>query len=217
MGAPARTALLAGGSGLVGGLAIPHLLAAGAFDRVVALGRRPLAERPGLEQRTVDFGRLDAEPPVPAAAAVCALGTTIRRAGSQAAFKAVDVDAVLAFARWARAGGAATFVLVSSVGADPRSSNFYLRCKGEAEEAVGGLGFTRLVALRPSLLLGARAESRPGEALGRAVTPVLNSLLLGPLRRYRGIAADAVASAAVRAATQPAPGRFAWEYDVLVG
>ena len=216
MGAPAGTALLAGGSGLVGGLAIPHLLAEGAFERVVALGRKPLAERPGLEQKTVDFERLGAEPHVPAAA-VCALGTTIRKAGSLAAFKAVDVDAVLAFARWARAGGAATFVLVSSVGADPRSPNFYLRCKGEAEEAVGGLGFTRLVALRPSLLLGAREESRPGEALGRAVTPVLNPLLLGPLRRYRGIPADAVASAAVRAAIQPAPGRFAWEHDVLVG
>jgi uncharacterized protein YbjT (DUF2867 family) len=201
----------------VGGLAIPHLLAEGAFERVVALGRKPLTERPGLQQKTMDFERLDAEPPVSAAAAVCALGTTIRRAGSQAAFKAVDVDAVLAFARWARAGGAATFVLVSSVGADPRSPNFYLRCKGEAEEAVAGLGFTRLVALRPSLLLGAREGSRPGEALGRAVTPLLNPLLLGPLRRYRGIPADAVASAAVRAAIEPTPGRFAWEYDVHVG
>jgi uncharacterized protein YbjT (DUF2867 family) len=216
-GASVRTALLAGGSGLVGGLAIPHLLAPGAFDRVIALGRRPLAERPGLEQRTVDFARLDARPPVPAAAAVCALGTTIRKAGSQEAFRAVDVEAAVSFARWARAGGAATIVLVSSVGASPESSNFYLRCKGEAEEAVAGLGFARFVALRPGLLLGAREESRPGEALGRAVTPLLSPLMLGPLRRYRGIPADVVASAAARAALDPAPGRFAWEYDVLVG
>jgi uncharacterized protein YbjT (DUF2867 family) len=215
--ATGRTALLAGGSGLVGGLTIPHLIAPGAFDRVIALGRRPLPARPGLDQQTVDFARLDARPPVPAAAAVCALGTTIRKAGSQAAFRSVDVDAVLAFARWARAGGAATFVLVSSVGADPRSPNFYLRCKGEAEECVAGFGFARFVALRPSLLLGSREDARPGEALGRVITPLLNPLLLGALRRYRGIPADAVASAVARAAIDPTPGRFTWEYDVLVG
>jgi uncharacterized protein YbjT (DUF2867 family) len=216
MGATGRTALLAGGSGLVGGLAIPHLLAPGAFMRVVALGRRPLPARSGLDPQTVDFAHLDTRPPVPAAAAVCALGTTIRRAGSRAAFEAVDVDAVVAFARWARAGGAPRFVLVSSVGAGPRSSNFYLRCKGEAEDAVAGLGFARFVALRPGLLLGARAEPRPGEAIGRALTPLLNTLLRGPLRRYRGIDADTVARAAARAALDPAPGRLVWEYDVLV-
>jgi len=215
-GAAGRTALLAGGSGLVGGLAIPHLLAPEAFDRVVALGRRSLPARPGLDQRTADFARLGAEPPVPASAAICALGTTIRKAGSPAAFRAVDVEAVVAFARWARAGGAATFVLVSSVGASPGSSNFYLRCKGEAEEAVAGLGFARFVSLRPGLLLGARGEARPGEAIGRVLTPLVNPLLQGPLRRYRGIEADAVAAAAARAALDPVPGRFAWEYGALL-
>ena len=216
-GATRRTALLAGGSGLVGGLAIPHLLAPGAFTDVVALGRRPLPTRAGLDPQMVDFARLDARPPIPAAAAVCALGTTIRKAGSPEGFRAVDVDAVVAFARWARAGGAPTFVLVSSVGADPRSSNFYLRCKGEAEEAVAGLGFARFVALRPGLLLGDRQEARRGEAIGRTLTPFLNPLLPGPLRRYRGIAADLVAAAAARAALDPLPGRFAWGYDVLTG
>jgi len=217
MDATGRTTLLAGGSGLVGGLAIAHLLAPGAFARVVALGRRPLPARPGLGQRTVDFARLDAEPPVRAVAAVCSLGTTIRKAGSREAFRAVDVDGVVAFARWARSGGASTFVLVSSVGADPRSAHFYLRCKGEAEETVAGLGFARFVALRPSLLLGPRGESRLGEAIGKALTPLLNPLLQGPLRRFRAIEADVVAAAAARAALGPAPGRFAWEYGVLVG
>jgi uncharacterized protein YbjT (DUF2867 family) len=216
MGATDRTALLAGGSGLVGGLAITHLLAPGAFTRVVALGRRPVPARPGLVQRTVDFARLDAEAPAPASAAVCALGTTIRKAGSREAFRAVDVEGVVAFARWARSGGASTFVLVSSVGADPRSASFYLRCKGDAEEAVAGLGFARFVALRPSLLLGPRGESRSGEAIGKALAPLLNPLLQGPLRRYRAIEADAVAAAAARAALDPSPGRLAWEYGVLV-
>jgi len=213
----AGTVLLAGSTGLVGGRAVSHLLGPRAFERVVALVRREGEARSGLEPRVVDFGRLEGEPPVVAAAAVCALGTTIAKAGSPAAFRAVDVDAVVAFARFARRGGAPTFVLVSSVGASARSSNFYLRCKGEAEEAIAGLGFATFVALRPGLLLGDRQESRPAEAIGRALQPLVNPLMLGPLRRYRAVAADAVAAAAARAALDRTPGRFTWEYDAIVG
>jgi hypothetical protein len=82
---------------------------------------------------------------------------------------------------------------------------------------VAGLGFARFVALRPGLLLGDRQEARRSEAIGRTLTPFLNPLLLGPLRRYRGVEADTVAAAAVRAALDPLPGRFTWDYDVLVG
>lgn len=213
----AETVLLAGATGLVGGLAVRHLLAPGAFARVVALGRRPLPPRPGLESRVVDFAHLHREPVEPAAAAVCALGTTIAKAGSREAFRAVDVDAVLAFGRWAREGGASTFVLVSSVGADRRASNFYLRCKGEAEDAVAAVGFARFVALRPSLLLGPRPEARRGEAIARKLAPLAGPLLAGPLRRYRAVDADVVAAAAARAALDPGPGCFTWEHDAIVG
>lgn len=211
------TVLLAGATGLVGGLAVRHLLAPGAFARVVALVRRPPPRPAGVETRVVDFAHLHREPIVEAAAAVCALGTTIAKAGSPAAFRAVDVDAVLAFGRWAREGGVSTFVLVSSVGADDRSSSFYLRCKGEAEERVAEMGFARFVALRPSLLLGERSEARRGEAIARRLGPLATPLLLGPLRRYRAIDADRVAAASARAALDPAPGRFTWEYDALHG
>ncbi len=213
----AETVLLAGATGLVGGLAVAHLLAPGAFARVVALSRRPLARRDGLETRVVDFVHLHREPVEEATAAVCALGTTIAKAGSREAFRAVDVDAVLAFGRWAREGGASTFVLVSSVGADPRASSFYLRCKGEAEDAVAGMGFARFVALRPSLLLGPRLEARRGEAIARRLAPLASPLLAGPLRRYRAVEADVVASAAARAALDATPGRFTWEYDAIRG
>jgi len=211
------TVLLAGATGLVGALAVRHLLAAGAFARVVALVRRPPPRQADVEARVVDFEHLHREPIVEAVAAVCALGTTIAKAGSPAAFRAVDVDAVLAFGRWAREGGASTFVLVSSVGADVRSSSFYLRCKGEAEDRLAEMGFARFVALRPSLLLGSRAEPRRGEAVARKLEPLAAPLLLGPLRRYRAIDADRVAAAAARAALDPLPGRFTWEYDALRG
>jgi uncharacterized protein YbjT (DUF2867 family) len=213
----AETVLLAGATGLVGGLAVRHLLAPGAFARVVALARRPLPRQEGVETRVVDFGHLHREPVVPAAAAVCALGTTIAKAGSRDAFRAVDVDAVLAFARWAREAGASTFVLVSSVGADPGASSFYLRCKGEAEEGVSGTGFARFVALRPSVLLGPRGERRRGEAVAQRLAPLASPLLAGPLRRYRAIDAEVVAAAAARAALERTPGRFTWEHDAIRG
>jgi uncharacterized protein YbjT (DUF2867 family) len=210
-----RTIVLAGATGLVGGLALRRLVAGAGFDRVVALARRPLPAQPRLETRVVDFAALDREAAVPCAAALCALGTTIKTAGSQAAFRAVDHDAVVSFARWARRGGAATFVLVSSVGADATARNFYLRVKGEAEESVAAVGFARLVVLRPSLLLGDRAERRAGEGVARKLAPAFNPLLLGGLRRYRAIGAGDVSAAAVAAARDDAPGRLVWEYEQI--
>ena len=212
-----RTVLLAGATGLVGGLALRQLLDRPEVSHVVALGRRPPAPtHPRLEAKTVDFARLDAVAPLRAGAAVCALGTTIKAAGSQAAFRAVDHDAVLAFARWARAGGAHTFALVSSVGAASGTGNFYLSVKGETEDAVAALGYPRMVVLRPSLLLGDRAERRLGEAVAQVLTPALNPLLRGPLRRYRAVDADRVAAALVTAALDRSPGREVWEYDRIL-
>jgi uncharacterized protein YbjT (DUF2867 family) len=208
--------LLAGATGLVGAAALDRMLGREPGPAVVAVGRRPPPRsHPRLRAVVGDFSRLGAEPPIPARAALCALGTTLAKAGSPEAFRAVDHDAVLAFARWAREGGAGTFVLVSSVGADPAARNLYLRVKGEAERDVGALGFSRLVILRPSLLLGPRAERRPGEAVARALAPLVNPLLRGPLRRYRGIAAGTVAAALVAAAEDDAPGTHVWDNDAI--
>ena len=210
------TVLLAGSTGLVGGLALQRLLGGTTFDEVVVVSRRPPATTHGrLRAIVTELERLEALPPVPASAALCALGTTIKKAGSEVAFRAVDRDAVVAFARWARRGGARCFVLVSSVGAAPDAGNFYLRVKGEAEQAVAAIGYDRFVTLRPSMLLGPRSESRPLEAVGRTVFPALNPLLRGAWRRYRGISADAVAAAMVAAATDGPPGRVVWEHDQL--
>jgi uncharacterized protein YbjT (DUF2867 family) len=211
-----RTVLLAGATGLVGGLALQRLLDGTTFDQVVVVARRPPGRTHGrLRSIVTEFDALEARPPVPAAVALCALGTTIKKAGSQAAFRAVDRDAVVAFARWAHRGGARSFVLVSSVGAAPDAGNFYLRVKGEAEQAVAAIGYDRFVSLRPSMLLGPRAERRPLEALGQALFPALNPLLRGGWSRYRSLAADTVAAAMLTAADGP-PGRVVWEHDGLV-
>ncbi|QRN95133.1 oxidoreductase [Archangium violaceum] len=173
-----RTAVVAGASGLVGGSLLDTLLDSPRYREVLSLGRRPLSrQHPKLVQRTVDFARLAEEPLPPVDDAFCCLGTTIKKAGSQEAFRAVDHDAVLAFARAAKQAGARRFLVVTALGANPRSRVFYNRVKGEVEEALKGLGFESLVILQPSLLLGERAESRPGERAAIVASRVLAPLL----------------------------------------
>lgn len=141
-----------------------------------------------------------------------ALGTTMRAAGSEAGFRAVDLDSVTAFAAAARRAGARHMVTVSSVGADARSPNFYLRTKGEMERALEALGFDRLDILRPGLLRGKRGgDRRLGERVGIALSPVANLVLRGRLDRYAAIDADVVASAVAGALQQSEPGVFRHE------
>jgi uncharacterized protein YbjT (DUF2867 family) len=142
-------------------------------------------------------------------AAVSALGTTMRQARSEAGFARVDRDMVLAFATAARAGGASRFVTVSSVGADPRSRNFYLRLKGEVEEALRALGFPRLDIYRPGLLRGPRGgDRRIGERIGIAVSPLVNLALRGRFDRFAAIDAADVAAAIAAGLGEATPGAF---------
>lgn len=191
-----ETVLVAGASGLVGGALVRRLLADPAGPEVVSVARRPLGLA-GLRLAEVvaDFARLDAVKAPRAGAAFCALGTTMAKAGSEAAFRAVDLDAVVAFARLARRIGAGRLLLVSALGANPASRVFYNRVKGEAEEAVKGLGFEGVALFRPSLLLGGRAESRPAERAAVVAFGALSWVMAGPLARWRPVPADAVAAA----------------------
>ena len=153
----------------------------------------------------LDFAALPALPR--AVEAYCCLGTTIKAAGSQAAFRAVDFDAVLAFARAAQSAGVQRFAVVSALGASPRSPGFYNRVKGEMEEALAGLGFASLVIARPSLLAGDRSAlgqpARPGERLALALTAPLAPLIP---KTWRPIAAATVARALRRALADGRPG-----------
>lgn len=208
MNAPARPAVLvAGASGLVGGAVLRRLLADASGPRVVAVVRRPLElVSPRLDVVVADFDQLERTGLPPTDTAFCALGTTMAKAGSPEAFRAVDLDAVVAFARAARRAGATRFLAVSALGADPRSRVFYNRVKGEAEEALGAVGFEGLALLRPSLLLGAREETRPAERAAAAVTRLVPWGLAGPLSRWRPVPADAVAVALLAIGGQPLRG-----------
>lgn len=202
-----RRVLLAGATGLVGSALLRQLLADPAGPEVVVLGRRaPTLTVPHLHFVPTDFATLAAQAPIEAEAAYCALGTTIRKAGSRAAFAAVDLDAVTAFAAYARRCGAKRFMLVSALGADPGSSVFYSRIKGGAERAVAALGFEALHIAQPSFLLGDRAEPRPAEWLGKQLFRLLRPLLLGPLRPWRAVEADEVAACLIAAAASDAKG-----------
>jgi uncharacterized protein YbjT (DUF2867 family) len=200
-----KVALLAGATGLVGGQCLEQLLDTPDYDRVIALTRRPLATRHAkLDQRRIDFDQLGREgTDFPAADDVfCCLGTTMKRAGSEAAFRQVDFVYVVSLAGQALARGAKQFLLVSSLGANAKSPIFYSRVKGEAEAAIAALPFEGRQIFRPSILTGERVEHRAGERAGIAVMRGVSFAMIGPLRKYRPIAARTVARAMIRVAHQ---------------
>lgn len=196
-----KIVLLAGASGFVGNLAVTSLLESPDIARVYAVTRRPLGrENARLANRIVSFDQIESQlKGLTCHVALCALGTTIRQAGSQEAFRQADIDAVLAFARAAKAAQAQRFVVVSAAGADPGAKNFYLRTKGEMEAALERLGFVSLDILQPGLLLGWRGEIRPVELLGAVFMPLINPFLVGKREHWRAIAASTVANAMVGA------------------
>lgn len=212
----AATAVVAGGTGLVGSAVLRHLAREGEFERVVALVRREVELPDGVEPLRVDFDQLGAEVSgLRARAALCALGTTIGKAGSKEAFRRVDRDYVVAFARAARAGGATVCIAVSSIGADAPVANFYLRTKAEAEAALAALEFPTLHLVRPGLLLGDRGEHRLLEGLAQRAAGLTNALMLGPLRRFRAISADDVGAAMAQLALDQRAGVHVHHYDEL--
>lgn len=203
-----RSALILGATGLVGSHCLELLLEDDRYSRVRAPTRRPLGKRHAkLEVCQVDFDALAGDAERFAVDDVyCCLGTTMARAGTEAAFRRVDHDYPVQAAELAVARGAEQFLLISSIGADPQSRIFYNRVKGEAEAAVKRLPFRAVWVLRPSLLVGERAELRIGERLASAVSRPLSPLLLGRFRRYRPIPARDVAVAMVRLAHQHGTG-----------
>jgi uncharacterized protein YbjT (DUF2867 family) len=213
-----KVALLAGATGLVGGALLDLLLEAPDFTRVVAVTRRPMArEHPRLANRTVQLDRLGTQfTGFTCHTAFCCLGTTLKAAGSEDAFRAVDVDLVLAFANLALAAKAQRFVVISSIGADPHSQNFYLHTKGAMEQALEQLGFVALDILQPSVLLGARRELRPLELAARVLAPLVNPLLRGARSSYRGISARTVALAMLGAARSGRRGVSRYTYNGIV-
>lgn len=213
-----RCALVAGATGLVGGHVVERLAESADVDRVVVLVRKKTGKWPSakVEEKVVDYDALDPSAFAGVTEVYACLGTTIKKAGSQDAFRKVDHDYTLAVANAAKAAGVERFAVVSSVGASARSSNFYLRVKGETDEAIQKIGFSSLVIARPSMLVGNREESRPGEKVGIAVSKAFSFAMVGGLKKYRPIEARRVASAMIAAMGREPGTSTVLEHDDLV-
>jgi uncharacterized protein YbjT (DUF2867 family) len=211
-----ETIVIAGGSGLIGRQAAHHL-ATGGYD-VHLVSRRPSEPlHPAIKEHvapTAEWPTIIAD--ITPTLAISCLGTTIRTAGSQEAFRAVDHDLVLAFAEASRKAGARHFITVSSVGVMPASSSFYLRTKAETEQGLRNIGYDRLDIMRPSLLTGGqRADKRPGEALGILIAPIFDLFMVGPMRKYASTPSDSVARAIAALARSQDDGTFIHQNDSI--
>ena len=211
-----RVAVIAGATGLVGRACLDFLLESPRYEAVYAVGRRkPPREHHRLTAIETEFSKLGEVGLGQVNDVFCCLGTTIKKAGSRAGFRAVDYDLPMQLAHATRDHGADHLALVSSIGADPNARSFYLRVKGETERAIAAVGIRSLAFFRPSLLLGDREERRVGESLGKAVASTMRPLMLGPLARYRAIEARDVALAMVLVAASTPFGTHVIESDTI--
>jgi uncharacterized protein YbjT (DUF2867 family) len=196
-----RSALLLGATGLIGTFLLEKLLGSPMYSGVSVWVRKPLqTQHPKLQAKTIDFEKLE-QGRIEAEDVYCCLGTTIKQAGSQEAFRRVDFDYPAALARTAARDGAKRLLVVSALGADAGSKIFYNRVKGEMEEAVRAAGVPMAYLFRPSLLSGPRAEPRMGERVGLVIGAALGPLL----GKYRPIHANLVALAMLRVAELDLP------------
>ena len=196
------TLLLAGGTGLVGRSLLE--LAKGRQIPITTVGRRITGDVEN--ELVVDFAAM---PTLPSSdIAICTLGTTMADAGSKSAFKAVDFDAVMAFARAAKQSGVRHFLVVTAVGADIGSRAFYSRIKGAVEIELTTIGFDRLDIVRPGLLLGKRQSRRLIEQVLQGLSPAIALITRGPWARYASISAEQVAGALLALSHETSPGVF---------
>lgn len=212
-----KTAIVIGATGLTGTHLVATLLQDPSFSKVKVLVRQPWAHsRPRLECIIVDFE--DTENLTAALQGdvlFCCIGTTIKKAGSQEKFRAVDYGIPVKCARIAHEQGVSQLAIMSSIGANVQSRNFYLRTKGEMEAAVEAIGFHSLYIFRPSVLIGTRKEFRLGEWLGKWLIQLFYFLLQGRWKKYRGIKAATVANAMIAATKQANTGISVWESDAI--
>lgn len=210
---------LVGASGLIGSALIR--LAVGRRDiRVIAIARREIALPRGARMEVLVADPANWGDAIAAANAdvlVCALGTTWNKSGKdEEAFRAVDQHLVLACAQAAKDAGIRQVIAISSVGANAAAKNFYLRVKGEVEQALGKMRLTRLDVIRPGLLRGARRELRPAERIAMLLSPLIDLFLQGNFTRYRSIRDDVVARAIIGLTKEKAAGRFVFEHDAIL-
>lgn len=203
-----KIALVAGSTGLIGELLAQKLIQNESFEKVILISRSQNSRIDGKVQYiNLDFESLEGSlKDLSCTHVFCALGTTIKKAGSKEAFKKVDHDYVLSLAQYVLKQGAVYFGMVTSMGASASSSFFYNQVKGEIEDNVKALGINSVGIFQPSLLLGNRKESRFGEAAGKAFFELFSWVFVGSLKAYRAIHASKVADAMVKDALEASKG-----------
>lgn len=187
------------------------------ISTVKAISRSPLGKiPPHIDNIILNFENLEKhQEALKAQVFICCLGTTIKKSGSKRAFRQVDYDFVMNFARLAEKVGAQKLLVISALGADPDSRIFYNRVKGEMERDLKKMNIAQIEIFRPSLILGERKEKRAGEEWAQRLSPYLNVLLAGSLKKYRGIKATTIAKAMAIATLNFHPGIHVYESDQI--
>ena len=213
-----RKALIVGATGLIGRYCLQALLDDPTYSKIIALVRKPLLKtHRKLKTVITKFSNLESDLSNTKADDVyCCLGTTIKKAGSQEAFKLVDNTLVVTVAELMKKQGAEQFLVISAMGANKDSKVFYNQTKGEMEAALQELEYPCLRIIRPSLLLGPREEFRLGEKIAVILTPLLKLILMGALKKYRPVEAEKVAGFMVKMAhEEPIAGVSVYESNVI--
>ncbi|WP_121354927.1 NAD(P)H-binding protein [Flavisolibacter nicotianae] len=213
---PLKTATIIGATGLIGGQLVNQLQQDEQFGTIRVLVRRPTTfSQSKVEEKLVNFRDPESFKLALEGSDVvfCAVGTTQKKVqGDKDAYRKVDYDIPVHAARFCAETGCQKFLLVSAVGANRKSGNFYLRLKGEVEDAVQQFDIKSVSIFRPSILLGKRTEKRTGEKIGQVVMKLFSFLLLGSLKKYKPVKANAIAAAMIRESKKEGKGRFVYEF-----
>ena len=209
-------ALIAGASGLTGSFLLKEILYNKDYSEVEIFSRtHSELFYLKLKERVIDYNSLDSLPVTPVDHVFCCLGTTIKKAGSKEAFRKVDFEYVVSLAKYSERAGASKFIVISSLGANHLSSNFYLRTKGEMEEAIKSVSIPSIYILQPSLLLGNRKEFRFGEIVAQKMMPLIDFIFIGRFRKYKSIKARQVAKAMILLAKEEKSGVVTFDSSMI--
>ncbi|BDD05107.1 NAD(P)H-binding protein [Aureibacter tunicatorum] len=213
-----KAALLAGATGLVGEHLLKLIIDDNAYDKVIVLSRKPLEiSDDKLEVVMIDFDSLaQVELSSNIDEVFCCLGTTIKKAKTRDLFEKVDYEYCLELAKLGLKYKAGSFQLISAMGADEKSSFYYNKIKGKVEKAISELGYDKYSIIRPSLLMGQRSEERVGEDSAKFAMKAIGWLLIGKLKKYRGIEGEVVAKAMHKIASEGSMGESVYESDILM-
>ncbi|MGZ3754856.1 MAG: oxidoreductase [Mucilaginibacter sp.] len=213
----AHKAVVVGGSGLIGRLLINLLLKSAEYNEVVSLGRKKITSKNNrLTQHIVDFNSLDSHADlIDGDVVFCCLGSTRKKTPDLDEYRIIDHDYPVKLAEIAHSHGASQFHLVSALGANKNSSNFYSKMKGETEEDIKAIGLKCLFIYQPSLLTGHRHEQRSMERIAIVMMAILNPFLIGSLRKYRSIPAETVAKAMYKQSLQKKKGVHIYTSDKI--